>query len=228
MNFDDFKGHVYLIDDDPSISRSLAFALGQSKYSVQTFSNPESFLRDSLPLTPAVILLDMYMPQMQGVELQKRLLQSGRETPIIFISGESHPQEIVTAMKQGAIEFLLKPFGMSTLLTAVENGLARDRAHHTQLVRKLEISTRFKRLTDKEREVCSLMIRGFGNKEISEINGSAPATVKLHRSRVLDKMGIDSLPELVDMAMRDENFMQMLQDSTPAQPRQGPLLDSDA
>lgn len=211
MSFDDFKGHVYLIDDDPSISRSLAFALGQSNYSVQPFNDPESFLRDSLPLSPAVILLDMCMPKMHGVELQKRLLQSGRETPIVFISGESQPQEIVTAMKQGAIEFLLKPFGMAALLRAVEDGLARDRAHHTQLVRNLEISARYKRLTDKEREVCSLMIRGYGNKEISELNGSAPATVKLHRARVLDKMGFESLPELIDMAMADPTFMQLLQ-----------------
>ena len=214
MNFDDFKGHVYLIDDDPSISRSLAFALGQSNYSVQTFSDPVAFLRDSLPLSPAVILLDMCMPKMHGVELQKRLLQSGRETPIVFISGESQPQEIVTAMKQGAIEFLLKPFGMATLLQAVEDGLARDRAHHAKLVRSLEISARFKRLTDKEREVCSLMIRGYGNKEISELKGSAPATVKLHRSRVLDKMGFESLPELIDMAMADQGFMQLLQGGT--------------
>lgn len=211
MNFDDFKGHVYLIDDDPSISRSLAFALGQSNYSVQTFNDPESFLRDSLPLSPAVILLDMCMPKMHGVELQKRLLQGGRETPIVFISGESQPQEIVTAMKQGAIEFLLKPFGMAALLRAVEDGLARDHAHHAQLVRNLEISARYKRLTDKEREVCSLMIRGYGNKEISELNGSAPATVKLHRARVLDKMGFESLPELIDMALADPAFMQLLQ-----------------
>ena len=215
MNFDDFKGHVYLIDDDPSISRSLAFALGQSNYSVQTFVDPEAFLRDSLPISPAVILLDMCMPKMQGIELQKRLQQSGRETPIVFISGESQPQEIVTAMKQGAIEFLLKPFGMASLLRAVEEGLDRDRNYHTQLVRKLEISARYKRLTDKEREVCSLMIRGFGNKEISERNGSAPATVKLHRSRVLDKMGVESLPELVDMALADPAFMQLLQSTEP-------------
>lgn len=211
MNFDDFKGHIYLIDDDPSISRSLAFALGQSNYSVQTFNDPESFLRDSLPLSPAVILLDMCMPQMQGVELQKRLLQSGRETPIIFLSGESQPQEIVTAMKQGAIEFLLKPFGMATLLSAIESGLARDRAHHAQLVRTVELSARYKRLTDKEREVCSFMIRGYGNKEISKIKGSAAATVKQHRARVLDKLGFDSLPELIDVAMSDQGFMQLLQ-----------------
>lgn len=214
MNFDDFKGHVYLIDDDPSISRSLAFALGQSNYSVQAFNDPEAFLRDSLPLSPAVILLDMCMPKMHGVELQKRLLQSGRETPIVFISGESQPQEIVMAMKQGAIEFLLKPFGMAALLRAVEDGLARDREYHAKLVRNLEISARYKRLTDKEREVCSLMIRGYGNKEISELKGSAPATVKLHRARVLDKMGFDSQPELIDMAMTDPVFMQLLQRST--------------
>lgn len=201
MNFDDFRGHVYLIDDDPSICRSLAFTLSSSNYSVQTFDGPQAFLKDSLPISPAVILLDMRMPEMTGTELQQILLQSGRETPIVFISGESQPAEIITAMKQGAIDFLLKPFSMESLITAIENGLNKDRHRQNELVRDMDVRQRFGRLTEKEQEICRLMIKGYGNKEIAELNGSAPATVKLHRSRVLDKMGVETLPELVDLTI---------------------------
>ncbi len=173
MNFDDFRGHIYLIDDDPSICRSLAFTLSSSHYSVQTFDGPRAFLKDSLPISPAVILLDMRMPEISGTELQNQLLQNGRETPIIFISGESQHTEIVEAMKQGAIDFLLKPFSMQSLMTAIENGLNKDRSRQNDLVKDLNIRQRFGRLTEKEQEVCRLMIKGYGNKEIGELNGSA-------------------------------------------------------
>ncbi len=201
MNFDDFRGHIYLIDDDPSICRSLAFTLSSSNYSVQTFDNPRVFLKDSLPISPAVILLDMRMPEMTGTELQTILRKNGRETPIIFISGESQPTEIIEAMKLGAIDFLLKPFSMESLMTAIENGLNKDRTRHNELVQDMDIRQRFGRLTEKEQEICRLMIKGYGNKEIAELNGSAPATVKLHRSRVLDKMGAETLPELIEMTI---------------------------
>jgi FixJ family two-component response regulator len=204
MNFDDFRGHIYLIDDDPSICRSLSFTLSSSNYSVQTFDNPRAFLKDSLPISPAVILLDMRMPQMTGTELQIILRKNGRETPIIFISGESQPTEIIEAMKLGAIDFLLKPFSMESLMTAIENGLNKDRARHNALVQDMDIRQRFGRLTEKEQEICRLMIKGYGNKEIAELNGSAPATVKLHRSRVLDKMGAETLPELIEMTFDDK------------------------
>jgi len=204
MNFDDFRGHIYLIDDDPSICRSLAFTLSSSNYSVQTFDNPRVFLKDSLPISPAVILLDMRMPEMTGTELQTILRKNGRETPIIFISGESQPTEIIEAMKLGAIDFLLKPFSIESLMTAIENGLNKDRTRHNELVQDMDIRQRFGRLTEKEQEICRLMIKGYGNKEIAELNGSAPATVKLHRSRVLDKMGAETLPELIEMTIDDK------------------------
>lgn len=204
MNFDDFRGHIYLIDDDPSVCRSLAFTLSSSHYSVQTFDGPRSFLRDSLPISPAVILLDMRMPEMTGIELQRSLLQTGRETPIIFISGESQPSEIISAMKQGAIDFLLKPFSMESLVRAIENGLNSDRVRQHNLVRDMDIRQRFNRLTEKEQEICLLMIKGYGNKEIADLNGSAASTVKLHRSRVLDKMGVETLPELIELTIDEK------------------------
>ncbi|PUE49008.1 hypothetical protein B9Z47_05705 [Limnohabitans sp. 2KL-1] len=205
MNFDDFKGHVYLIDDDPSIRRSLAFSLSSERYSIQTFDSPASFLRDALPITPAVILLDIRMPEMSGLTLQIEMKRKGRETPIIFISGESQPSEIIEAMKQGAVDFLLKPFGLETLLLAVDMALQKDKVQQAQKTSALNVQERFMRLTEKERKVCRWMVKGYGNKEIANINGSAPATVKLHRSRVLEKMGCASLPELLQMAMDAEN-----------------------
>jgi FixJ family two-component response regulator len=201
MNFDDFKGHVYLIDDDPSIRRSLAFSLSSIRYSIQTFDSPASFLRDALPITPAVILLDIRMPEMTGLALQHEMKLKGRETPIVFISGESQPSEIIEAMKQGAVDFLLKPFGLDVLLKAIDLALQKDKVQQAKKTSALNIQDRFMRLTDKEREVCRWMIRGYGNKDIANLNGSAPATVKLHRSRVLEKMGCTSLPELMDMAV---------------------------
>ena len=205
MNFDDFKGHVYLIDDDPSIRRSLAFSLSSERYSIQTFDSPASFLRDALPITPAVILLDIRMPEMSGLTLQSEMKRKGRETPIIFISGESQPSEIIEAMKQGAVDFLLKPFGLETLLQAVDIALQKDKFQQAQKTSALNVQERFMRLTEKEREVCRWMVKGYGNKEIANLNGSAPATVKLHRSRVLEKMGCSSLPELLHMAMDSEH-----------------------
>lgn len=201
MNFDDFKGHVYLIDDDPSIRRSLAFSLSSIRYSIQTFDSPSSFLRDALPITPAVILLDIRMPEMTGLALQHEMKLKGRETPIVFISGESQPAEIIEAMKQGAVDFLLKPFGLDTLLKAIDHALQKDKLHQAKKNRAMSIHDRFMRLTDKEREICRWMIKGYGNKDIANLNGSAPATVKLHRSRVLEKMGCAALPDLMEMAV---------------------------
>lgn len=201
MNFDDFKGHVYLIDDDPSIRRSLAFSLSSERYSIQTFESPAAFLKDALPITPAVILLDIRMPETTGLDLQLALLREGRETPIIFISGESQPSEIIEAMKNGAVDFLLKPFGLQALVAAVDRALEKDRARQNERIKSLNVLERFQSLTDKEREICRWMVKGYGNKEIAALNGSAASTVKLHRSRVLEKMGCVALPDLLELAV---------------------------
>ena len=107
-------------------------------------------------------------------------------------------------MKQGAIDFLLKPFSMESLVTAIENGLSRDRMRQNNLIRDMDIRQRFNRLTEKEQEICRLMIKGYGNKEIAELNGSAPSTVKLHRSRVFDKMGVETLPEIIELTIDEK------------------------
>ena len=201
MNFEGFKGHIYLIDDDPSIRRSLAFSLSSLRYSIQSFENPKAFLRDSLPISPAVILLDNQMPETSGLSLQNELIGQARSTPIIFISGESQPAEIIEALKKGAFDFLLKPFGLIELVHAIDLALEKDKKGLDQRIKTNKVRQVFSSLTEKEREICGWMIKGFGNKEIANLNGSAASTVKLHRSRVLEKMGCASLSQLLDLAM---------------------------
>jgi FixJ family two-component response regulator len=201
MNFDDFKGHIYLIDDDPSIRRSLSFSLSSMRYSIQSFDNPNTFLQNALPISPSVILLDMCMPETDGLSLQKKLRQTGNTTPIIFISGESQPSEIIQALKEGADDFLLKPFGLDALIQAIDLALLKDQEQADQRKDLIQVQQRFFNLTAKEREICRWMVQGFGNKEIAEMNGSAPSTVKLHRSRVLIKMGCETLSDLIELTL---------------------------
>ncbi len=190
-------GHIYLVDDDASIRSALAGTLERQGFSVTPYASAAEFLQHATPVSPAVILLDMRMPGLSGVECQADLASHGWTTPIIFISGESLPAQIVQAMKQGASDFLLKPFSMQTLLVAVERAIERDRATHALLVRTLAVEKLYAALTPREREVFEAIIEGKTNKQIADSDGSAAATIKLHRSRVLSKMQVESAAELI-------------------------------
>lgn len=193
------SGHIYLIDDDASIRRALTGTLERLGYTLSVYEAPDEFLKNAVPISPSVILLDMRMPGRSGVEVQAELLANKWRTPIIFISGESLPAQIVRAMKQGAADFLLKPFSMESLLRAVDSGLAKDAEQHAILLRSLNIQQRYALLTPREKEVCTDIISGRSNKEIAEMSGSAAATIKLHRARVLNKMQAKSLSDLIAM-----------------------------
>lgn len=193
------SGHIYLIDDDASIRSALTGTLSRLGYSVSAYEAPEYFLKDAVPISPAVVLLDMHMPGKSGVEAQAELIANKWCTPIIFISGESLPAQIICAMKQGAADFLLKPFSMESLLRAVDSGLAKDTEQHALLLHSLNIQERYEQLTPREKEICCEIVSGRSNKEIAELNGSAAATVKLHRARVLGKMRAKSLSDLIAM-----------------------------
>jgi FixJ family two-component response regulator len=190
-------GHVYLVDDDPSVRRALKSSLTELGYTVNEYESSKAFLTDAVPISPAVVLLDMRMPAQPGIETQATLAKHGWQTPVIFISGESLAPQIVTAMKQGAIDFLFKPFSMQDLLQAIERGIALDRQLHAQSVRLNTAKARFALLTPRESEVCIEMLSGRSNKEIASLSGSAAATIKLHRSRVLTKMQVKSLSALI-------------------------------
>lgn len=188
--------HVYVIDDNATVGETLGNTLSRLGYSTEVFTEPLAFLQNTLPVSPAVILLDMRMPTLSGVELQKKLLAVGRQTPIIFMSGESQHTEIVQAMKQGAVDFLFKPFNLEVLLTAIESALSKDLQESAKAMVKVDLRGRYNSLTSREKEVCTLLVRGLLSKAIAIELGISNATVKVHKSRVLEKMQAASLQQL--------------------------------
>ena len=190
-------GHIYLIDDDESMRTSLARMLGEVGYQVQEYASATDFLEKSLPLAPAVILLDMQMPDITGLELQKELLSLGRKTPIVFISGQSHPHQIVQALKNGAVDFLFKPFNLEELLQAINEALKFDQRQLKSLTKEVETKKNYALLTPREKEVSALLVKGFLNKEIAQQLGISKATIKVHKARVIEKMQVTSMQDLV-------------------------------
>ena len=190
-------GTVYLIDDDNSMRDSLARMLRDVGYIVQDFESATSFLQNSLPVAPAVIVLDMQMPDVNGLDLMERLEKLGRKTPIVFLSGQSHPQQIVKGLKKGALDFLFKPFNIDELLQAVDQALDYDQKQLKRNLKDGEIKRNFNSLTPREKEVCALLVEGLMNKEIAERLGTTDATIKVHKARVMDKMQAHSLQDLV-------------------------------
>ncbi|WP_251369321.1 response regulator transcription factor [Polynucleobacter sp. MWH-Spelu-300-X4] len=190
-------GHIYVVEDDESMRSSLARMLKTYGYTADIYASPEEFLEKSVPVSPAAILLDMRMPSMSGVDLQKRLVDMGRITPIIFISGESMSHEIVTGMKQGAVDFLFKPFNLDEMLLALTNAVAKDRENFKKIGQSLSLRQRYESLTPRETEVCALLVDGLMNKDIAVELGTTNATIKVHKARVMEKMQADSLQDLV-------------------------------
>jgi len=190
-------GHIYLIDDDESMRTSLSRMMKEVGYIVEDFSSAEAFLENSLPVAPAVILLDMQMPDMTGLDLQEKLLQLGRKTPIVFVSGQSHPHQIVKGLKQGDIDFLFKPFNLEDLLGAVADALEFDGRQLKRISKEVETKKDYASLTPREKEVCFWLVKGLLNKDIAIKLGTTDATIKVHKARVMEKMKVESLQTLV-------------------------------
>lgn len=190
-------GTVYLIDDDNSMRDSLARMLRDVGYPIQDFESATSFLQNSLPVAPAVIVLDMQMPDVSGLDLMERLEKLGRKTPIVFLSGQSHPQQIVKGLKKGALDFLFKPFNIDELLQAIDQALDYDQKQLKRNLKDGEIKRNFNTLTPREKEVCTLLVEGLMNKEIAERLGTTDATIKVHKARVMEKMQAHSVQDLV-------------------------------
>jgi FixJ family two-component response regulator len=190
-------GHIYLIDDDESMRTSLSRMLKEVGYIVEDFSSAITFLEHSVPVSPAVILLDMQMPDMTGIDLQEKLLQLGRKTPIIFVSGQSHPHQIVKGLKKGAVDFLFKPFNLEDLLKSVADALEFDKRQLKRVSKEVEIKKDYATLTPREKEVCFWLVKGLLNKDIAVKLGTTDATIKVHKARVMDKMHVDSVQVLV-------------------------------
>ena len=192
-------GHVYLVDDNHDMLYYLSDMLKLMGYSVDTYSSPEFFLRDSLDISPAVLLLDMRMPGFGGLELQQRLESMGRNTPIIFISGESDKDEIISAFTSGAIAFLWKPFAREKLLEAINKGLDLDKRRASTRASLARLQRNFNTLSLREQELLLLMIDGYTNKAIAEIKHIQAATVKKHRAAIFEKFQISNSSELIRM-----------------------------
>jgi len=191
------SGHVYVVDDNPDIRFYLTDLLRQMGYSIESFESAQAFLQQSFDIFPAVLVLDVRMPNMSGIELQERLRALGCLTPIIFISGESQSEEIIRAMKGQPIEFLWKPFQIQALIDAIERGLAVDALNRQAFIQKNEIRRKWLTLSSREREVCALMLQGHTNKGISERLDILPDTAKKHRANVLQKMAVHQLADLL-------------------------------
>lgn len=188
--------HVYVIDDNEVVASALGDTLKRLGFSTEVYNDPLVFLQESMPVSPAVILMDMRMPSMSGVELQKRLQDIGRKTPIVFISGEWESSEIVLSMKQGAVDFLFKPFNLEDLLTAIAHALEKDQQNSQALSLQLTLRERYNSLTPREKEVCALLVEGLLSKQIAVNLGISNATIKVHKSRILEKMQASSLQQL--------------------------------
>ena len=189
---------VFVVDDDPSIRKSLNLLLSSAGYGVKTFASAKEFLeseRDSPG--PACLVLDVKMPGLSGLDLQKELKSRNYNIPIIFITGHGDIPMSVQAMKKGAVDFLPKPFDDGELLGAVNEAILKDSQARADLDEQKHIMQRLDSLTTREHEVLSYLITGMLNKQIAYELIISERTVKAHRKQVLDKMGVDSLAELV-------------------------------
>jgi FixJ family two-component response regulator len=168
---------------------------------VSLYDCADAFLQNPVVPSPAVILLDMRMPGTTGIGLQSQLKTLAHNVPVIFVSGDSRPEEIIAAMKQGAVDFLLKPFTAQAMMDVIQRAMRMSQQAVVVADKFLQVSERLKRLTPREMEVCHWMVRGYSNQQIATIDGGASATIKLHRARVMEKMAASTLPELIDMLM---------------------------
>ena len=196
---------VFVVDDDSSIREAIKSLVTLSGLRVETFGTAQEFLQTKRPDLPGCVVLDVELPGLSGLDLQRELAPHGIKLPIIFITGYGDIPMSVRAMKAGALEFLTKPFRDQDLLDAIQQALERDRAARRHSKEIAELRERFDALTSREREVMSLVVAGWLNKQIGFELKISEITVKIHRGRVMNKMGAQSLAELVRMTERLEN-----------------------
>jgi two-component system response regulator TtrR len=192
--------YIFLVEDDDDLRSDLERALKFCGYTIFAFADPEQFLLEFKPVVPAVLVTDMRMPNLSGVQLQSELIEKGHKIPIIFISGESSDEQIVKAFKNGAFDFLLKPFSREAFISAVAKAIEQDSIAMQELIRKSRLSETLKTLSPRELEVFHLLAKGYGNKELVDALGISLSTVKEYKSEVMYKLRLRSLAELISLA----------------------------
>lgn len=191
---------VFVVDDDPSVRTSTERLVRSMGFMVQTFGAAKEFLASARPDGPACLVLDIRLPGLSGLDLQRELARSGVEIPIIFMTGHGDIPMTVRAMKAGAVEFLTKPLRRQALLDAIRTAIDRDRAARTERLEGRQLRQRYEQLTAREREVMALVVAGLLNKQIAGELATTERTIKFHRAHIMQKMEAESLAELVRMA----------------------------
>jgi FixJ family two-component response regulator len=193
---------VFVVDDDVATRESLKNLIRSVGLRAETFASAQDFLRSTRPDVPSCLVLDVRLPGLSGLDLQKRMAEVELAIPIVFISGHGDIPMSVRAMKAGAVEFLTKPFREQELLDAIQQALERDRNAREQRAEVADLRSRYRRLTPRERQVMALVVTGLLNKQVAGELGTSEASVKVHRQHVMEKMRAGSLAALVRMADR--------------------------
>jgi len=196
------KPIVFVVDDDVSVRESLELLIDNEGWQPKTFASAQQFLDCSRAPVPSCLLLDISLPDLNGLDLQKRVAMERNEMPIIFITGYGDVPKTVQAMKAGAVEFLTKPFNDEQLLTAIRQALEGSRLALAQEAEMQDLRGRYASLTPRERQVMALVVAGLLNKQVGGELGISEITVKAHRGQVMQKMRANSIADLVKMAER--------------------------
>ena len=192
---------LFIVDDDPSVRDALGLLLGLRGYPVILFADAESFLDAYRAEWRGCLLLDIRMPGIDGLELQRRLLESGCTIPVIVMTGHGDVDSARSAFRSQAVDFLEKPIDHGKLMSAIAEAFARQQAAQSREAKDLANERRLARLTPREREVMDLVVAGRHNREVAELLGISARTVEVHKARIMQKLGVDSVPDLVRLSL---------------------------